>query len=88
MPIRQVTIDKNKDLIPERYMHMKSIAVDGWYDGERTNTLFTGSPNWSGEARSSDEVWVTVRETKRVVRDYIRFTDQMFNGPPRTAASR
>ena len=43
--------------------------------------MFTGSPNWSGEARSSDEVWVTVRETKRVVRDYIRFTDQMFYGP-------
>ena len=68
---------------------MKSIAVDGYYDGEpRTQMLFTGSPNWSGEARSSDEVWVTVRDAREVVRDYIRFTDRMFPDPPRTAACR
>jgi hypothetical protein len=81
VPIRQVTVDKNRDLIPERYMHMKSIAVDGYYDGERSHMLFTGSPNWSGEARSSDEVWVTVRDARQLVRDYIRFTDKMFYGP-------
>jgi phosphatidylserine/phosphatidylglycerophosphate/cardiolipin synthase-like enzyme len=81
VPIRQVTVDKDRDLIPERYMHMKSIAVDGYYDGERAHMLFTGSPNWSGEARSSDEVWVTVRDARQLVRDYIRFTDKMFYGP-------
>lgn len=81
VPIRQVTIDKDKDRIPEYYMHMKSIAVKGNYDGERRNMLFTGSPNWSGEARSSDEVWVTVRDARQVVKDYIRFTDRMFTGP-------
>jgi hypothetical protein len=81
VPIRQVTIDKDKDRIPEYYMHMKSIAVDGYYDGERRHMLFTGSPNWSGEARSSDEVWVTVRDAKTIVKDYIRFTDRMFTGP-------
>jgi len=82
VPIRQVTIDKDKDLVPEYYMHMKSIAVDGTYDGDpRAHMLFTGSPNWSGEARSSDEVWVTVRDAKRLVNDYIRFTDQMFHSP-------
>ena len=72
VPIRQVTIDNDGDLIPERYMHMKSIAVDGYYDGDpKAHTLFTGSPNWSGEARSSDEVWVEVRDAKELVRDYI-----------------
>jgi hypothetical protein len=77
-----VTVDKDKDLVPEYYMHMKSIAVDGTYDGNpRSHMLFTGSPNWSGEARSSDEVWVTVRDAKQLVKDYIRFTDQMFAGP-------
>jgi len=82
VPIRQVTIDKDKDLVPEYYMHMKSIAVDGYYDGEpRAHMLFTGSPNWSGEARSSDEVWVTVRDAKQLVKDYIRFTDKMFSSP-------
>jgi phosphatidylserine/phosphatidylglycerophosphate/cardiolipin synthase-like enzyme len=82
VPIRQVTVDKNRDLIPERYMHMKSIAVDGYYDGDPdAHMLFTGSPNWSGEARSSDEVWVVVRDARSLVRDYVRFTDQMFHGP-------
>jgi len=80
VPIRQVTIDKDRDRIPEYYMHMKSIAVDGHYDGDpRAHMLFTGSPNWSGEARSSDEVWVTVRDAKQMVKDYIRFTDSMFS---------
>lgn len=82
VPIRQVTVDKDKDRIPERYMHMKSIAVDGTYDGDpRAHMLFTGSPNWSGEARSSDEVWVTVRDAPDLVKAYIRFTDKMFHGP-------
>jgi hypothetical protein len=82
VPIRQVTIDKDKDRIPEYYMHMKSIAVDGTYDGDPgAHMLFTGSPNWSGEARSSDEVWVTVRDARRMVQDYIRFTDRMFAHP-------
>jgi hypothetical protein len=82
VPIRQVTIDYDKDGIPERYMHMKSIAVNGYYDGTaNTQVLFTGSPNWSGEARASDEVWVEVREARQLVKDYTRFTDQMFYGP-------
>jgi hypothetical protein len=82
VPIRQVTIDKDKDRIPEYYMHMKSIAVDGTYDGDPgAHMLFTGSPNWSGEARSSDEVWVTVRNARHMVKDYIRFTDKMFYHP-------
>jgi phosphatidylserine/phosphatidylglycerophosphate/cardiolipin synthase-like enzyme len=82
VPIRQVTIDDNRDGIPERYLHMKSIAVKGWVDGDpHAHTLFTGSPNWSGEARISDEVWVQVRHAKDLVRAYSRVTDQMFFGP-------
>ena len=82
VPIRQVTIDNDKDGVPERYLHMKSIAIYGKYDGlPRRHMLFTGSPNWSGEARASDEVWVEVRNAKDLVRDYSRFTDQMFFGP-------
>ena len=82
VPIRQVTIDNNRDGIPERYLHMKSIAVDGYYDGDpNANVVFTGSPNWSGEARASDEVWVEVRKAKDLVRAYSRFTDRMFFGP-------
>ena len=79
VPIRQVTIDKDGDRIPEYYMHMKSLAVDGYYDGDpNAHFLLTGSPNWSGEARSSDEVLVTVRDAKQLVADYIRFTNSMF----------
>jgi phosphatidylserine/phosphatidylglycerophosphate/cardiolipin synthase-like enzyme len=82
VPIRQVTVDKDNDGIPERYMHMKSLAVDGHYDGDpRAHVLFTGSPNWSDAASRSDEVWVTVRDAKQLVRDYIRFTDSMYHGP-------
>lgn len=82
VPIRQVTIDKDRDRIPEYYMHMKSLAVDGYYDGDpNAHVLLTGSPNWSGEARSSDEVVVIVRDAKQLVADYIRFTNSMFHGP-------
>lgn len=82
VPIRQVTVDYDKDGVPERYMHMKSIAVDGKYDGDpRRRMLFTGSPNWSGDARASDEVWFEVRDAPSLVRAYSRFTDQMFFGP-------
>ncbi len=82
VPIRQVTIDNDKDGVPERYLHMKSIAIDGKYDDvPGSHMLFTGSPNWSGEARASDEVWVQIRNAKDLVKAYSRFTDQMFFGP-------
>lgn len=82
VPIRQVTIDNNRDGIPERYLHMKSIAVDGKFDGaQRRQMLFTGSPNWSGEARASDEVWVEIRDATELVKAYSRFIDQMYRGP-------
>lgn len=82
VPIRQVTIDKDRDGVPERYLHMKSIAVRGSYDGDsRSSMLFTGSPNWSGEARSSDEVWIQITDAKTPVRDYQRFIDRMYFGP-------
>ena len=82
VPIRQVTIDNDHDGVPERYMHMKSIAIDGKYDGDpRRQMLFTGSPNWSGEARASDEVWVEVRDAPELVKAYSRFIDSMYVGP-------
>ncbi len=82
VPIRQVTIDNDRDGIPERYLHMKSIAIDGYVDGDpRAHELYTGSPNWSGEARSSDEVWVQVSDAPDLVKAYSRFIDQMYFGP-------
>ena len=68
VPIRTVTIDKNRDGEPERYLHMKAVAIRGVYDGKpNTGVVFTGSPNWSGEARAADEVFMVIRNAKNLL---------------------
>ncbi len=38
VPIRRVTIDRNQDRIPERYLHMKAISIIGSFDGDKRPT--------------------------------------------------
>ncbi len=57
VPIKQLTVDRDQDGIPERYLHMKAVAISGGFDGDRSaNVLITGSPNWSTRASRSDEI--------------------------------
>jgi hypothetical protein len=79
VPVREVTVDRNADGIPERYLHLKALAISGVYAGDTSaSALFTGSPNWSARAQRSDEVWVRVLDHPGVVRSYQRHVDNLY----------
>jgi hypothetical protein len=82
VPIKEVTFDPNQDGIPERYLHMKNIAISGVFDGNTSaNVLITGSPNWSSRAQKSDEILFRITKATKMVRDYTANTDRLFFGP-------
>jgi phosphatidylserine/phosphatidylglycerophosphate/cardiolipin synthase-like enzyme len=82
VPIRKVTLDNNEDGIPERYLHMKNIAISGVYGKDTSaNVLITGSPNWSTRAQRSDEILFRIKEARKIVRQYQANTDRLFFGP-------
>ena len=61
VPIHSLYQDRDADEVPERYLHMKSVSIQGVYGGNTAASLvWTGSPNWSARAARSDEVWVKV----------------------------
>ncbi len=82
VPIKEVTADRNNDGIPERYLHLKALAVSGVYAGDRSaSVLFTGSPNWSERAQRSDEVWVRIMNKSGMVRQYQRHVNELYSLP-------
>jgi phosphatidylserine/phosphatidylglycerophosphate/cardiolipin synthase-like enzyme len=79
VPIRQVTYDPNLDGIPERYLHMKNIAISGVYGGDpSSHVLVTGSPNWSTRAQKSDEILFRITKATKMVNQYMANTDRLF----------
>ena len=79
VPIRQVSIDQNKDKVPEYYLHMKSVSINGVYEGDTSaSVVFTGSPNWSERARNSDEVWIRIMGWRELTRSYQSQVDRLF----------
>jgi phosphatidylserine/phosphatidylglycerophosphate/cardiolipin synthase-like enzyme len=82
VPMRQLTYDPNGDGIPERYLHMKNIAISGVFAGDTSaNVLITGSPNWSTRAQKSDEILFRITKANKMVRQYQANTDRLFSGP-------
>lgn len=82
VPIRKLTYDPNNDGVPERYLHMKNIAIRGWFEGNPSaNVVITGSPNWSTRAQSSDEILFRLTRANALTTAYINNTDRLFNGP-------
>lgn len=80
VPNREVTVDRNYDGIPERYLHLKFYTVDGVYNGKSTRVYFTGSANWSARSTRSDEMYVRVFNggwTRR----YADHVDRLYSGP-------
>lgn len=92
VPIRKVTYDSNQDGVPERYLHMKNVAISGVFGKDRkANVVITGSPNWSSRAQRSDEILIRTMKSRKLTRQYIANTDRLFAGPwshMRTAPSR
>jgi phosphatidylserine/phosphatidylglycerophosphate/cardiolipin synthase-like enzyme len=82
VPIRQVAIDNNGDRVPERYLHMKALAIKGFFDGDpAANVLVTGSPNWSARAQRSDEIVFRFLDVPGLVRQYSAHVDRLFRAP-------
>ena len=64
--------------MPERYLHMKSVSIQGVYGGNTAASLvWTGSPNWSARAARSDEVWVKVFDAPVLARRYAAHVDRL-----------
>jgi phosphatidylserine/phosphatidylglycerophosphate/cardiolipin synthase-like enzyme len=79
VPIRELSIDRNGDEIPERYLHMKAMSVSGVYGKNKSaNVVFTGSPNWSTRAQRSEEVWIRILQDPKMVRSYNSWIDRLY----------
>jgi phosphatidylserine/phosphatidylglycerophosphate/cardiolipin synthase-like enzyme len=79
VPVRQLTFDPNEDGIPERYLHMKNIAISGVFGGDHSaHVLITGSPNWSTRAQRSDEILFRILKATKMVNQYQANTDRLF----------
>ena len=82
VPIKEVTYDPNQDGIPERYLHMKNIAISGVFDGDtNANVIITGSPNWSTRGQKSDEILFRILKANKMVRQYTANVDRLYFGP-------
>lgn len=76
---RSLAPDTDRDGVPERYLHMKYLAISGGYNGSKTaSVVFTGSPNWSTRAQTSDEIWFRVNGLSR---PYINHVNRLYNSP-------
>lgn len=78
IPIHGLYQDRDGDKVPERYLHMKSVSIQGVYGGNTAaNLVWTGSPNWSARAARSDEVWVKVFDAPVLARRYAAHIDRL-----------
>jgi hypothetical protein len=78
VPIHSLYQDRDADKVPERYLHMKSVSIQGVYGGNTAASLvWTGSPNWSARAARSDEVWVKVFNAPVLARRYAAHVDRL-----------
>jgi phosphatidylserine/phosphatidylglycerophosphate/cardiolipin synthase-like enzyme len=78
VPIHGLYQDRDADGVPERYLHMKSVSIQGVYGGDTSaQVVLTGSPNWSARAARSDEVWVKVFEAPALANKYARHIDRL-----------
>jgi phosphatidylserine/phosphatidylglycerophosphate/cardiolipin synthase-like enzyme len=87
VPQRELSWDRNYDGVPDRYLHQKSIAISGVYDGDTSaSVVFTGSPNWSARAARSEEVWMRVFGPG-ITQAYLARADRLYNSPYSSARS-
>jgi hypothetical protein len=82
IPMTHLAWDRNEDGIYDRYVHMKTIAISGVYNG-KTDAMVTvnGSANWTPVSLVSDEV-IGVLKYPRATRQYINWIDYLFKHRP------
>lgn len=81
VPVRVLTVDRDRNGRAERYLHMKSFAVRGVFNGKpNADVLVTGSPNWSSRAQRSDEILVRYLGVPVMVSKYFKHINRLFAG--------
>jgi hypothetical protein len=82
VPIQELTVDRNSDGIPERYLHQKSIAISGVFGKNKAaSVVLTGSPNWSTRAQRSEELWFRLMDRPGITRRYLRHVERLYASP-------
>ncbi|MCY7395481.1 MAG: phospholipase D-like domain-containing protein [Nocardioides sp.] len=83
VPLRQIAQDFNLDGVYDRYLHMKTMAISGVYDGNTEEQVtFNGSSNWTPVALASDEILGKIYGGN-VARKYSKWFDTLYRNPPR-----
>lgn len=79
---RQYVQDTDGDGVYDRYLHMKSMTVNGVYDGDRSaRVVWNGTANWSPKALVSDEVGFRVIKD-RMQKRYANWINRLWANPP------
>ncbi len=82
VPINRIGVDRNEDGVPEKYLHMKAVAIKGVFgDDRRARVILTGSPNWSARAARSEEMLVRIPVRSPMVDAYIVQINRLYGGP-------
>lgn len=82
VPLRQYSYDRDRDGYYDIYLHMKSMAISGVYNGQtNARVTFNGTANWSPVALVSDELVGTVWDPGTNMQ-YIRWINYLFNNRP------
>lgn len=88
IPVRQYIQDTDGDGVYDRYLHMKSMTVNGVYNGDTSaRVVWNGSANWSPKALDSDEAGFRVARGK-LQRRYSGWINRLFKNPPPSRTSR
>ncbi|GAA3647848.1 hypothetical protein GCM10022237_04270 [Nocardioides ginsengisoli] len=78
----QLAYDRDRNGVYDIYLHMKSMAIRGFYAGQPNyHVVFNGSANWSAVPLASDEVVGEFREVG-MTNAYINWTDFLYNHRP------
>jgi len=82
IPMTHLAWDRDEDGIYDRYVHMKTLAISGVYDGKTNATVtINGSANWTPVSLPSDEV-IGVLQYPKATREYINWIDYLFKHRP------
>lgn len=82
VPLTHLAYDADCNGIYDRYLHMKSMTIQGNYNGNHhARVTFNGSANWTPVSLASDEIAGTVRRTQ-TTRAYANWIDYLFTHVP------
>ncbi|HET7741309.1 MAG TPA: phospholipase D-like domain-containing protein [Mycobacterium sp.] len=82
VPMTHLAYDADCNGIYDKYLHMKSMTIQGNYAGNRAaHVTFNGSANWTPVSLASDEIVGTVRQAGTTTK-YANWIDYLFTHVP------